>query len=276
MSVIRTHTKSSGFAVVNKTYIFDKTLSAKAKGILTYFFAHGDGWEARQYDVEQNMSDGRASIKSGFEELKQKGYLIVKKRKDDKGLWVWQSDIYDTPQKVENAGNPSAENPRTDNPYVKVSADKHNNNPRSNDLRSNDKGQKPEEAEKPNAFKRLETINPNHAQKCVIELERKGFNLEQVLKPWTDEDLQTLLIEAVKKASPARAGYKWADFITFTDSCEILPTTKQAPKVLESARPNFEIGQEINTPNGKDTIIELTNAWICTEHGDYRWDECQA
>jgi hypothetical protein len=127
MSIIRTQTGASDFAIVHKHYIFDKNLSAKAKGILTYLFAHGDGWEAKQYDVERNMADGRESVRSGFRELKEKGYLTIKKVRGKNGKWDWFSTVYDKPVTMsenphtENpyTGNPSTENPYTENPSLR-------------------------------------------------------------------------------------------------------------------------------------------------------------
>ena len=122
-------------------------------------------------------------------------------------------------------------------------------------------------------FKRLEKINNVHAMTCIKELEKKNGNASQMLSNWTDEQLNLLLLEASKKTTPARTGYKWADFISLKDSCGITPNLT-FHDVVKTQEPIFEIGQTIQTPQGLEEVIDITRAFVITEQGNYFLKDC--
>jgi hypothetical protein len=61
---------------MDKTRIEDKTLSLKAKGLLTYFYSMPEDWHFSYNDLVSISTDGIKSIKTTIKELKAAGYLV--------------------------------------------------------------------------------------------------------------------------------------------------------------------------------------------------------
>lgn len=99
MSVIRVKKQRGEFTVLHTGFLENPKLSAKAKGILAYLLSKPDGWTACQYDVERVMADGRASIRSGFAELLEAGYMRRWRENDpETGHLGWLVEVYETPR----------------------------------------------------------------------------------------------------------------------------------------------------------------------------------
>ena len=77
--------KDNPYVMVNKQFVNDKKLSAKAKGILLYLLSKPDDWKVYQKDIVNHMDDGRTAIKNGIEELVDQGYIERKKARSEKG-----------------------------------------------------------------------------------------------------------------------------------------------------------------------------------------------
>ena len=76
---------SNGYTVSSNTYIEDKTLSCKAKGILLFILSKPDGWNFSAERIANCNKDGIEAIKSGLIELEEHSYLKRSPSKDDKG-----------------------------------------------------------------------------------------------------------------------------------------------------------------------------------------------
>lgn len=125
--------KETGYVVIDKTFLDDKNLSWKAKGIMAYMLSKPDDWTFYLDELMKHSTDGRASFRSGFKELQDKGYVQrVQKRQAD-GTFNWETIVYERPHTdFPQVDNPSMEKPQVDNRKLL------NNNQLSNDELSND------------------------------------------------------------------------------------------------------------------------------------------
>ncbi len=112
MSIIRRH-KTENYSVISNHCIRNKSLSAKAKGIFCYIMTLPDDWKLYRTELTGHFSDGKDSIRSGFDELIEAGYIKATQLRDETGkLSGWEYDIHEYPP----ADLPIAENPPSGNP----------------------------------------------------------------------------------------------------------------------------------------------------------------
>lgn len=100
MSIFRTHhDKSNPYVILNKSFLEDAKLSAKAKGILAYLLSRPDNWETRTEQLIAVMRDGRDSILSGLTELEKAGYFERSPVRDPKTKRIshWIKNVYECP-----------------------------------------------------------------------------------------------------------------------------------------------------------------------------------
>ncbi|MBJ7929896.1 DNA-binding protein [Bacillus toyonensis] len=118
MGIIRVK-KDSNYSVINNTGLKDKRLSWKAKGILAYTLTLPDDWTFHISELAQHAKDGEDSLRTGFKELKELGYVKRYPVRDEntKKIKRWDTEIYETPQKripqveKQDVGKPYEENP---------------------------------------------------------------------------------------------------------------------------------------------------------------------
>jgi uncharacterized phage protein (TIGR02220 family) len=117
MSIIKRH-KSENYSVIANQCFRDETISAKAKGIFAYIMTLPEDWKIYRTELIKHFSDGKDSIRSGFDELIEKGYIVQKKSRDEAGrMSGCEYDIYETPLKNNDmAEKPTAENPPSETP----------------------------------------------------------------------------------------------------------------------------------------------------------------
>ena len=107
--------KSRGFTVVTNCVFKDKSLSAKAKGILVEMLSLPESWDYTLRGLTALFSDGIDSIRQGINELEDHGYIVRERKRDKKGrLGGMEYVIYETPH---------FEKPATDNPTQETSAE---------------------------------------------------------------------------------------------------------------------------------------------------------
>ena len=113
--------KSRDFTVVANCIFKDRSLSAKAKGILVEMLSLPESWDFTLKGLTTLFTDGIDSIRQGINELESHGYIVRERKRDSRGrLGGMEYVIYETPHKsVENSpvcalpeeDNPTAENP---------------------------------------------------------------------------------------------------------------------------------------------------------------------
>ena len=108
--------KSRDFTVVANCIFKDRSLSAKAKGILVEMLSLPKSWDFTLKGLTTLFTDGIDSIRQGINELEARGYIVRERKRDARGrLGGMEYVIYETPHKaVENS--PVCASPEEDNP----------------------------------------------------------------------------------------------------------------------------------------------------------------
>ncbi len=109
MSVFRVD-KSREFTVIANCVFKDKSLSAKAKGLLVEMLSLPETWDFTLKGLTYLFSDGMDSIRQGIRELEEHGYIVRERKRDSKGrLGGMEYVIYETPQKSLEKSAPEAD-----------------------------------------------------------------------------------------------------------------------------------------------------------------------
>ncbi len=122
MAVFRVD-KSRDYTVLSNHIFKDRTLSAKAKGLLAEMLSLPDDWDYTLKGLTFLFSDGLDSVRQGIRELEAHGYVVRQRRRDEKGrLCDMEYVIYETPHKtVSDDGNetpPACASPAPDAPVL--------------------------------------------------------------------------------------------------------------------------------------------------------------
>lgn len=75
--------KERNYTVIDNTFLKDKSLSWKAKGLMAYFLSLPDDWIIHFSEIEKHATDGKSSLRSAINELKEKGYLKAEQKRVD-------------------------------------------------------------------------------------------------------------------------------------------------------------------------------------------------
>lgn len=97
--------------------IYDKNLSAKAKGLFVYINAKPEGYDFSSERIAMEMADGRDSIRAGLKELEDCGYLVRIKTRTKDGRYENDYELVLSPAKGSTGTDyPAPENPTPENP----------------------------------------------------------------------------------------------------------------------------------------------------------------
>lgn len=113
MSVFRVE-KNKNYTIMAKYHLKEKEMSLKAKGLLSLMLSLPDDWD---YTIEGLVSickENITAIKAILTELKEFGYLEIKKVQNSKGQFEYIYNIYEKPE----GKKPEVENPPMDNPSL--------------------------------------------------------------------------------------------------------------------------------------------------------------
>ncbi len=89
--------KSREFVVMSNKFLREKEMSLKAKGLLALCLALPDDWEYSINGLCAICKESQTSIRSALKELETFYYLKRERHKDDKGQFVYEYIIYETP-----------------------------------------------------------------------------------------------------------------------------------------------------------------------------------
>lgn len=114
MAVFRVH-KNKDYTTVSNTHLRDKSLSLKAKGMLTMMLSFSDDWNYSISGLVAICKEGRSAVEATLKELKEHGYLEVEKlppEKGKRGTFEYVYNIYEVPTSITklDAGNVCVEN----------------------------------------------------------------------------------------------------------------------------------------------------------------------
>ena len=100
MSVIRVN-KTSNYTVMSNTHLRDRSLSLKAKGLMSQMLSLPDDWDYSISGLAAINSEKESCIKSALNELKKSGYLVVTKKmpnETESGRIEYVYDLYEEPK----------------------------------------------------------------------------------------------------------------------------------------------------------------------------------
>jgi DnaD/phage-associated family protein len=101
MGVIRVQ-KNSNYVVMSKVGLHDDRLSWKAKGLLAYMLSMPDNWTFYNEELMKHSPDGSSTFKAAMKELKEYGYVVRRKKQDEKGRFVgWETIVYEHPVEID-------------------------------------------------------------------------------------------------------------------------------------------------------------------------------
>lgn len=135
MSVIRVN-KTRDYTVMSNHHFKDKSLSLKAKGLLSQMLSLPDDWDYTVEGLCLINRESKTSIQSALKELEEGRYLIRTRVQDELGRFGYEYDIYEQPQ----IDKPQTDLPQTENPYTDKPQTE--NRPQLNTKKSNTKNKK--------------------------------------------------------------------------------------------------------------------------------------
>ena len=100
MSVVRVN-KNKDYTNMSNIHLRDKTLSLKAKGLLSVVLSLPEGWKYSVSGLVSICKESETSVKSALDELKEHKYLTVTKiapNKENNGRYEYIYDFYEKPQ----------------------------------------------------------------------------------------------------------------------------------------------------------------------------------
>lgn len=90
--------KDNPYVMLNKGLLDDKTLSWKAKGILSYLLSMPDDWKVYEQEISNHSTDGIRSTRSGIKELMDVGYIKRHQIKDNKNRFAgYEYEVHEFP-----------------------------------------------------------------------------------------------------------------------------------------------------------------------------------
>ena len=117
MAVFRIE-KTRDYTVMSNHHLRDRSLSLKAKGLLSLMLSLPEEWDYTTKGLARICKDGVDSICAGVRELEEHGYVIRQRVRNPNGqLGAIEYTILEQPRPPEpKPENPERENPVLDNP----------------------------------------------------------------------------------------------------------------------------------------------------------------
>ena len=163
-----TRKKTSKYTTISNGFLRDNNLSLKAKGFLTVIMALPDDWDFSIKGICSVLKEGKTSVYSAVQELKENRYCKTTPSRDEKGLiigldYVFYEEPYEEEPNIEEPQqyNPHSENQDMDNmPQLNTKDDKESN--RTKDL--------PSKEERDKSLSKKDEL----FEECWIAYRRKG------------------------------------------------------------------------------------------------------
>lgn len=112
--------KFNTWTTVPNTWLRDKNLSLKAKGLLTVMNSLPDNWEFSIRGLAAILKEGKDSIQAAVHEIEEAGYLCREQVRDDQGrlsmaVYTLKENPVTDKANAQVSENPTAENSMTEN-----------------------------------------------------------------------------------------------------------------------------------------------------------------
>lgn len=98
--VFRIH-KTNNFTVMSTEHLRDRSLSLKAKGLLSVMLSLPDDWNYSINGLVAISGDTNRAVENALHELKEIGYLVVTKKnpnETESGRYEYIYDVYESPK----------------------------------------------------------------------------------------------------------------------------------------------------------------------------------
>lgn len=118
MAIFRVE-KHTNYSIMSNSHLRDKSLSWKAKGVLSDMLSLPDDWDYSLDGLSTLSSDGMSATRSAIKELEEHGYLMRKPIREKGKIVDWEYTIFEKPL-VEKplVENPQVEKPQVEKPLV--------------------------------------------------------------------------------------------------------------------------------------------------------------
>jgi len=95
-SILRSHRKT-GYTHICNDLFDDKDLDWQHQGLLIFLLSKPDGWIIRpDYLIAQKNASGRDRVRKILSELEGLGYVRRSKARNEKGQWIWTSEVFES------------------------------------------------------------------------------------------------------------------------------------------------------------------------------------
>lgn len=96
MSVIRVE-KNRNYTVIHNEFLRNKELSLKSKGLLSLILSLPENWNYSIAGLVAICKENVTAVRNSLKELEAHGYVVIEKKKNKKGQFVYSYTIYETP-----------------------------------------------------------------------------------------------------------------------------------------------------------------------------------
>ena len=89
--------KDNPYTMIRKECLDDKRLSWGARGLLAHLLSKPDNWSINRDNLTHQAPNGENSVKSILKELRDYGYLVRNKYRDQDGTFQYWSELHEVP-----------------------------------------------------------------------------------------------------------------------------------------------------------------------------------
>ena len=93
--------KNKNFTIMSNHHLQDKSLSLKAKGLLSYMLSLPEDWDYSLTGLCSICKENKTAIRSTLKELQLYGYLSINKIRGKKGYFEYEYLIYEVPKQID-------------------------------------------------------------------------------------------------------------------------------------------------------------------------------
>ena len=120
MAVFRVE-KTKDYTIMANHHLRNRLLSLKAKGLLSLMLSLPDDWDYTLQGLSMICKEGLDAIREGVRELEQQGYVVRKRRRNEKGRMMnMEYVIYESPhiaaEEAKHQASPDKDQPALDQP----------------------------------------------------------------------------------------------------------------------------------------------------------------
>lgn len=165
--------KNREFVVMSNKFLREKDMSLKAKGLLALCLSLPEDWQYSLNGLCAICKESQTSIRSALKELETFHYLKRERRKDEKGQFVYEYILYETPY----SGFVHTDNQHADNQYTENA---HEENVRQQSIKK-------------------QSIKKQNIDEQNIKEKKKKESYDSILSSHViDDELKDLYIEFIK------------------------------------------------------------------------------